>query len=476
MSMIQKQTLLKAIKEPLFAKEIFSKLPIKAFDGEKEYGEIVLSINRYYQTNNEPLDENTFLTLVEERLDRKSAAPDKISDHMKIASGLYKVEPTSNTEVVDEQIDKFVKKTLTADLIMNTLRKGELSDDGVIEELSAELKRIAIMSSSSVDGSFFDFFNDVDRKRDLYKNMRTNRFSTGFSSIDAISDGGLARGELGLINAISGGGKSTISVQLASNYTKRSMNVLYVVLEEKLDRMSMKIEQNLLNIPKSALMDKEGNLMEEVYDKVQDLYKSMPNLGNLYLSKHKPQEVTITMLEQVILDASIRNGVHIDAVIIDYPDLMKNHHLNNTSESDAGGKLYEDIRALSQKYDFVCWVLSQLNRSAYNMEVRTAEAIEGSKKKLNAVEIAMTINQTPEEKQEGFLRLHIDKVRYQDGKTFDPIQVFRVDKNGYVIRDATPDEINENRILLKEAGREGAAPENKYEQVMEKVTNINNNI
>lgn len=475
MSMIQKQTILKAVKDPIFAKEVFDKLPIKAFDGAKEYGEVILAIKRHYQTSHDPLNENTFLTLVEERLERKNAAPDKVEDHMKVISSIYKVEEGSNEDVIDEQIDRFVKKTLSANLIMETLSKEELSDEGVLEKLSDELKRIAVLGTGGSDEEFFDFFNDIEQKKKLYQNMKESRFSTGFDSLDAIADGGLARGELGLAIAMSGGGKSTIAVQLATNYTKRSMNVLYVALEEKLDRMSMKIEQNLLGAPKSALMDFDGNLKEDIFDQVQELYKTMPNLGNLIISKHKPQEVTITKLEQIILDVSIRKGIHIDAVIIDYPDLMKNPHLSRLTESDAGGKLYEEIRALSQKYNYVCWVLSQLNRGAFSQEIRTAEHIEGSKKKLNAVEIAFTLNQTPEERKEGFLRLHIDKVRYQDGKQFDPIQVFKVDPNGYVIRDATPDEVNENRNILKEAGK-GGAPENKYEQVMDKISNINGQI
>ena len=145
------------------------------------------------------------------------------------------------------------------------------------------------------------------------------------------------------------------------------------------------------------------------------------------------------------------------------------------SESDAGGKLYEGVRALAQKYDYVCWVLSQLNRGAFSQEVKTAEFIEGSKKKINAVELALTINQTKEERKHGFLRLHVDKVRYPDGNIFDPIQVYKVDPEGYVIRDATVDEINQNINILKEAGNEGK-PENQYDKVMQNVTKINKKI
>lgn len=476
MTMIQKQVISKAIKDPLFAKDIFTELPVSSFDEAEEYKEICSVISRYYQTNSKPLDENTLVTLVEDRLLRRNASPDKLASYLRVTNDLYRVvEVEQNEEIIDQQIQKYVRSTLSANLIRNTLAKESLDDEGVIEKLSEELKKISIMSTTDVSSKLFDFFEDVEQKRELYNSMQQNRFSTGFASIDAVSDGGLARGEMGLAIAVSGGGKSTWSTQQATNYVKKGMNVLYVALEEKLDRMLLKLEQNLIGMKKNVILNPDGTVKDEMFDAIQSGYKTIPTLGNLYISKHNPQEVTVTMLEQIIVDASIRKGVQIDAVIIDYPDLMRNHHLKYGSESDAGGKLYEDIRALAGRYGFVCWVLSQLNRTAYSQDIRTAESIEGSKRKLNAVEIAFTLNQKKEEKQEGFLRIHLDKIRYAGDSNYDTIQYFRVSPDGYTIRDATPDEIVYGKSLV---GSSAPAPEKKngYQSAKDNVDRINNAI
>lgn len=475
MSMIQRQVISKALRDPLFARDVFTELPATSFDGAPEYKDIYLVIARYYQTNSKPLDENTLITLVENKLERQNAYPDKIAGYFKVIEDLYRVIGVDqNEDVIDEQIQRYVRSTLSANLIRNTLAKESLDDEGVIEKLSEGLMQIAVMNTSGVSDSLFDFFGDVERKKELYQNMIQSRFSTGFNSIDAIIDGGLARGELAMVLAPSGVGKSSWAVQQTTNYVKKGMNVLYVALEEKLDRMLLKLEQNLLGVKKNFILNPEGTLKDDVYDQVQEAYKTVPTLGNLYVSKHSPQEVTITMLEQIIINTSVRKGIQLDAVIIDYPDLMRNHHLKYGSESDAGGKLYEDIRALSQKYGFVCWVLSQLNRTGYGQDIRTAESIEGSKRKLNAVELAFTLNQKKEEKQEGFLRVHLDKVRYSGDAHYDTIQYFKVSPDGYTIRDATPEEIAYDKSLLGEQYSKDEP--SSYQKSKEKIDRINNAI
>lgn len=475
--MIEKQVLHKALKEPNFAKEVFSKLPSSSFKERDEYKELFIVIKRYYKTNSKALDENTLLTLVENSLTRRKASTDTIDKFFDTVTDLYTVGAVErNEEVISEQIQRYVRKVLSSHLIMETVKNNNLDDEGVVENLSDELKKIAILDASGTSGTLFDFFGDVEAKRSLYKNMRQNRFSTGFDSIDKVADGGLARGELGLVLASTGGGKSTWVVQQTTNYVKRGMNVLYVVLEEKLDRMVFKLEQNFVGVSKQNFMMDDGEtLNDEMFDAVQELYKQTSTLGELYIDKHNPQEVTIGMLEQIIVDASIRKGVTLDAVIIDYPDLMKNHHEQFGSESEAGGKLYEDIRGLAGKYQFVCWVLSQLNRSGWGQEIRTADTIEGSKRKLNAVELAFTLNQTATEFKEGFIRIHIDKLRYSTGGGYDKIQHFKVVPEGYVIRDETEEELHYHKSLLndEDSGRPPQSPKNNYSEATNKVNKIN---
>lgn len=476
MAIIEKEVLLKALTNPGFGRDVMSRLPGSAFGVKEEYKEIFMTIKQHYRTHSNPIGERTLLSLMEDKLTRQKASTEKLDKCLDTVHDLYSIEGRDeSTEVIDQQIQKFVRRTLSAELLRETIMDSKLDDDGVIEELSEKLKKIAVLDSTGNKSQLVDFFEDTSLKKQLYMNMAVNRFSTGFATLDNIADGGLARGELGLVIAQSGGGKSSWAVQQTTNYVKRGMNVLYVILEEKLDRMLFKVEQNILGVNKSVFFDETDQLKEDMFDATQELYKKQGNLGKLLFDKHNPQEVTLELLEQIIIDASIRKDVKLDAVIIDYPDLMKNTYTND-SESEAGGKLYEGIRALAQKYDYVCWVLAQLNRSGYGQEVKTAESIEGSKRKLNAVEIAFTLNQNSKEFSEGYLRIHIDKLRYSSGNGYDRMQYFRVERDGLVIRDETPEELTYHKSLLNEEEAFDRNSGDAYDKANHMVSNINSKI
>lgn len=274
---------------------------------------------------------------------------------------------------------------------------------------------------------------------------------------------------------------TTWAVNQARNYVVRGLNVLYIPLEEKIDRMIVRFEQLLSQQSKNSILV-DGELNEQLYDQIQQAYgagKEQLNWGNLWIRKYKPQELTPSGLSQLISDVMIRKGQQIDVVIIDYPDLMKNPHSNGgNGESDAGGKLYEDIRSIAQEYDFVCWTLSQLNRASYGQEVKNAGAIEGSKRKMNAVELIFTLNQTPEEFQSGFIRAYVDKLRNNSGVAYDKMLYFKVIPETMTIRDETQEERMAHANLLEqtmEVARDNYKKENNFtpKDAQSKINNLN---
>lgn len=274
---------------------------------------------------------------------------------------------------------------------------------------------------------------------------------------------------------------TTWAVNQARNYVVRGLNVLYIPLEEKIDRMIVRFEQLLSQQSKNSILV-DGELNEQLYDQIQQAYgagKEQLNWGNLWIRKYKPQELTPSGLSQLISDVMIRKGQQIDVVIIDYPDLMKNPHSSGgNGESDAGGKLYEDIRSIAQEYDFVCWTLSQLNRASYGQEVKNAGAIEGSKRKMNAVELIFTLNQTPEEFQSGFIRAYVDKLRNNSGVAYDKMLYFKVIPETMTIRDETQEERMAHANLLEqtmEVARDNYKKENNFtpKDAQSKINNLN---
>lgn len=447
---IEKQIIFKALKEPSFAKDYFNELPVSTFSENDYYKDIVGTVRQHYRKSNKPLDKVTLLTLMEEKLTKKGKAISKQEEYFQAIDDLYVLETVDYDEdTVDESIEKHIRKVMSVDVIQKALTQGSLSDGATIDSLLEDLQKLSVINIGHSGTDTLDFFNDVEKKREAYKNMMTDKFPTGFTDIDIQSEGGIGKGELGLVIAPSGGGKTLTAVNMAINYVKQGLNVMYVALEEYEGRIALRFEQALNSLSKATLLP-NYELNDMLYDRLQETYKvakEQGKLGELYIESRLPQTVTPSGLEQIVVKTMIEKGIDLDVLVIDYPDLMKNPH-EQRSESDAGGKLFEDIRALGKKYNLVIWTLSQTNRTGYKEDILTASSIEGSKRKINACELVFTVNQYPEEFQAGFIRFWLDKVRNRSEGQHDRMVKLKVIGSTMQIKNETLEEKEEHEGVL----------------------------
>lgn len=476
---IDKQIVFKAIKDPIFGKDTLSSYPLTAFNENPHYKDIVAVIRQYYRTQNNPIDKATLLTLMEDKLAKSGKALDEMDAYFKSIDDLYILEEEDvNEDVIDSQIENHIRTVLGVQTIQKAITSGKsIGDENVLTGLLEELRKISILKVGGDRRGALDFFGDLERKKEGYRKINKSQFGTGFKAIDEQAEGGIGKGELGLVVAPSGKGKTMVMVNLANNYLKQGLNVLFVALEEAEERISLRFDQSLGRRPKREIMP-DNKVSDEMVDTLHRAYQIQSetyNWGKLFIEEALPQEVTPLMLEQMVVELQIEKGTPIDVVLIDYPDLMKNPHAN-LSESDAGGKLYEDLRALSKKHQYICWVASQTNRGGYNEEVITVSSIEGSKRKINACELVFTVNQYPEEFDSGFIRFWLDKVRNRTDGAFDKMVRLKVIGSQMLIRDQTKEEAQEHELLLAERQEDNSTNYKKTKTVtaMEKAMDVQN--
>ncbi|MCB5366924.1 hypothetical protein LIP24_09770 [Collinsella aerofaciens] len=237
---------------------------------------------------------------------------------------------------------------------------------------------------------------------------------------------------------------------LATNYTKLKYNVLFIALEELENRMILKFEQSMLRQNKSDILI-GSSLNVQKFEQMQKFYKdNRDKFGNLFFARYSPRTVTPAKVEQLISDVVLRKGVNVDVVIIDYPELLRNPYATG-NEADDGGKLFEEMRRIAQDYNVVMWTAAQMNRTAYSAAIRTSEHMEGSLRKKNAAELVLTINQTPEEYNAGFIRLYADKVRNPPEGPLDRMLGFKVVGSQQTIRDYRTDQERREHMAVLEA-------------------------
>ena len=465
---IKEVILHKSMKDLNFAKDVLTNLPGKLFEESIDMKSIFTVLKRTAHTSSS-ISEESLAVKLEDLMGRNKHSEDEITNALAYMDKLYTVQIDDRDESLNSEIEKYVKTEMSKDILTKFIIENKQEDSENLTELVTKLKEIEVKDISGTSVEFIDFFEDGHKKLEALKHIASNKFSTGFDAIDRQIEGGIARGEVGLVIAPTGRGKSLMASNLAKNYVRSGLNVLYIGLEEKMDRMVLRAEQQMLGVDKSMLMNEDMTLNEEVFNALQSKYEQNREvLGNFYISKHMPQQVSPNQLEQIILNTSIKKDKHIDVVIVDYPKLMRNPYEKYSSESEAGGRLFEDIRRLAQQYGFVCWTLAQTNRGAYSSDVITSEHVEGSRKILNAVEVSLVVNQKDEEFKNGFLRLYLDKVR-NSSNTGERFVHLKVEPSKMRVRDETPEEAQEHKQILSDNGSEDTSRFTKKEQKIETI-------
>jgi replicative DNA helicase len=475
-SPIQQQVMRKALLNPLFSKEILPLVPLTVFEENETYKDLSAIIKRYYQTNRDVITEEALLTLTESKLDRMKKDANTQQGYFNAIHELYNIRDAQDDSVIDEQIEKYIKRHMRVELLKEMATN--LDNEAVMDKMDTRLQEITLLDVSGKRQEIINILDDTEAKRQALSSLHANTIPTGFESVNHLNGGGLAKGELGMVVAASGTGKTLVLTNLATNYTKLRYNVLFIALEELQNRMILKFEQAMLQRTKSDILT-NGVLNETNFNAYQNVYKkNRDQFGNLFFARFSPRTITPAKIEQLIADVKLRHGKQIDVVIVDYPELLRNPNATG-NEAEDGGKLFEEMRRIGQDYDVVMWTAAQMNRTAYSAAIRTSEHMEGSLRKKNAAELILTVNQTPEEYNAGFIRLYADKVRNPPEGPFDRMIGLKVVGSAQTVRDyKTEQEKREHIAILEEVDsrmdqqfkgkrkeKDGAAPPNYADMI-----------
>lgn len=444
---IMKQILRKAIESPSFSKEVLPIIPLSVFNSSQEYKELVGIIKRYYQTNRNILNEDAFLTLTQTKLDRMRKEAEEQQKYFDKIHDLYKVRDNTDDSVIDENIELHIRKAMQIDWMTKVAMN--LENPSYMDKAAEEFKQILLLNITGKRDEIINVLDDTEYKRTSLSTLYQNMIPTGFADIDHLNNGGLAKGELGMVVAASGTGKTLILTNLATNYTKNKYNVLFIALEELENRMILKLEQSLLRRNRSQILT--GNALNQVeFNKNQEFIKqNRQHFGNLFFARYSPRTITPAKIEQLISDVKIRWGIDLDVVIIDYPELLRNPNATG-NEAEDGGRLFEEMRRIGQEYNVVMWTAAQMNRTAYSATIRTSENMEGSLRKKNAAELILAVQQSDEEFRAGFVRLYADKLRNPPEGQFDKMIGLKVVGSAQTVRNyKSEQEKNEHLAILE---------------------------
>ena len=247
----------------------------------------------------------------------------------------------------------------------------------------------------------------IDNFELIMEDVKRNSVSTGWEVVDELMDGGLGPGELGVVMAPSGIGKSWFLSKIACSAVQKGLNVLHYTLELSESYVGQRYTTILTGIQTSEHKERK----EEIVRKI----KNTP--GRVRIKYYPPQFASAKTLSAHIekLKAS---GFNPNLIIIDYADLLKSGSNRDGLYAELGG-IYEELRGLSGEMGIPIWTATQTNRAAIDHEVIQADSVGDSYKKVQTADFIMSVSRKTKDKLSNTGRIHIVKNRFgPDGMTF----------------------------------------------------------
>lgn len=472
---IRRRIIFKAIKEPGFVDKL-NNIRVDLFSNDEALETVYASLKEYYKDNPSIKPSKDVLSsYVYDKLDRKKVAEGERQSFTEAIDAIYDYSE-KDQQVFDSQISDYIKREQLLKSIKN-LVKDDITDKS-ISRFEDEYNKIQLNAGDTGLHDFYSVFDEeqADTIGQMIKDVNADQIPIGIKVYDEATGGGLGRGELGAIAMSSGGGKTMHLTSIANSYIANGYNVLYIALEELNGQMFRRISNAMLGKIYHEYPDILDNISNgrdrfverltwtknladlvssKVYNKILRAYEQRKGnrMGELVFTRYSPNTVTVPDIRSIISNVMITQQKKIDVIFIDYPDLIAVDQ--SQGESSAGGRLYEDLRAITQEFNTVMWVASQLNRSAPNEDgLLTIRNTEGSFRKGNSVEQWLTINTTTRERANNFTRIYVDKARH--APTATNLYQLKVDEFTNNVRDETENEAIAHQALFDDNNREEA--------------------
>jgi replicative DNA helicase len=277
------------------------------------------------------------------------------------------------------------------------------------EEVVGLMKKAVSVGMPNSTGH--DFFDDIEAR---FIKVNRHAVPTGFKRLDErdIFQGGLGRGEIGVVVASTGAGKSHWLVALGCNAMRRHKNVLHYTFELTEHATGLRYDSNLCGLPSNDVQDNK--------ELVTKTYKEK-KFGRLVIKEYPTGSATVMTVRNHIEKLQMK-GFKPDIVIIDYADIMKSSRSYDSLRHELK-LIYEELRNLAMELEIPIWTASQANRESAQANVVGLENMSEAYGKAMVADVVVSLSRKATEKASGFGRLFIAKNRAgKDGIVF-PVSI-----------------------------------------------------
>ena len=302
---------------------------------------------------------------------------------------------------------EFVKQE-TLGVCKNQVLKGAIVEavDLLEQKRYDEIKTIidAAMKAGSERDLGHDYIISLEDR--LTKSVR-NTLETPWDSVTNVMDGGLGKGELGVLVAPAGIGKTWCLQSVGAHLVKCGKTVVHYTLELNANYVGLRYDTVFSGTPTANIKFYKEDV-QKVIDKLE---------GKLMIKYYPTRSATVNTISAHLKQMEVQE-IKPDAVIVDYADILKPTTFYKEKRHSIG-ETYENLRGIAGEFDIPIWTASQANRSSLEEEVIDATKIAEDYSKVMTADFVMSISRKVEDKIANTGRFHVIKNRFGiDGITF----------------------------------------------------------
>jgi len=309
----------------------------------------------------------------------------------------YKSSQVKDLEYIKDTFLDFCKNQTLKNAIVQSV---DLLQNGQYDDIKAIIDEA--MKAGAAKDIGHDYIVGIEER--LTKSSRST-VKTGWNVIDEIMDGGLGGGELGVMVAPAGIGKSWCLQAIGAASVKRGLSVVHYTLE---------LNENYVGLRYDSIFSGVTTANIKYYK--EDVQKKISELdGRLIIKYYPTKSITVQTLSAHLKQLELQD-MKPDLMLVDYADLLigtgreKRHILES---------IYEDLRGLAGEFDTPVWTASQANRSSLEEEIIDASKVAESYAKVMIADFVVSLSRKVEDKISNTGRFHVIKNRFGiDGITY----------------------------------------------------------
>jgi replicative DNA helicase len=397
----QQQLINQIISDKNFAHSILEVLEPGYFEN-KYYKLIVQLIKEYYKKFDCTPTYDTLHQIVKSEITQElmlKIVLDTINDIKTVSDeGVLFVQEKALKFCKQQELQKVMTKA------QKIIDGGEFESYDTLEEMVREALQVGVIEKDTGD-----VFENLDQV--LEEDYR-HPIPIGIAGIDNLLKGGLAKGEIGVILAPTGVGKTSLTTKFANHAFNMGFNVLQIFFEDN----PKIIQRKHFTLWTGIAPDLLGEHKEEVMKKVTEVQDKMKN--KLILKKLPSDTLTMGQIKNQIRKM-IADGIKIDVIILDYIDCVTPEKMMD-DEWKSEGSVMRAFEAMCHELNIAGWTATQGNRSSISSEVVTTDQMGGSIKKAQVGHVIISVAKTLQQKELKLATIAITKSRIgKDGVIFE---------------------------------------------------------